>query len=390
MKVLQIISSSGMYGAESVILNLARRLNSTGHQCLLAVFANSANENHQLHENAVTQGVKTFAIACAGRFDRKAIESVRMLMAETRTDVVHCHGYKADIYAYLALRNFGIPLLSTCHTWYDTDPAVYIYGVLDRLILRRFTRVIAVSDEVRRRLRRSGVLACRIEFIRNGIDTEPYAPVTKTSNTGQGDVPVVGLVGRLAWEKGIDVFLQAAARVLSELPRVKFMVVGEGPDRKQLENLIDRLGIGASVAMAGRREDMPEVYRSFDIMVSSSRQEGLPIAILEGMASGLPIIATAVGEVHAVIRSGETGILLPPGDPEGLAAAIIGLARDSEKRRRLGLAARQLIEREYSADRMVNEYLSVYRGATSMAEGDLANASTCGTDTARGKHRDAC
>ncbi len=364
MKILQVISSSGMYGAESVILNLARTLNSTGNQCLLAVFANSGNENHDLHESAVRQGIETFVIRCAGRFDRKAISAVRELITETGAEVVHCHGYKADVYAYMALRNHEIPLISTCHTWYDTDTAVYLYGVLDRLVLRRFTRVIAVSDEVRQRLLKSGVPARRIDFVRNGIDTEPFAPARESSKTGNGNRPVVGLVGRLAWEKGVDVFLEAAARVLSEVPNTKFTVVGEGPDRRQLENLIDTLGIAANVSMLGRREDMPAVYGSFDIMVSSSRQEGLPMAILEGMACGLPMIATAVGEVPKVVRDDHTGVLVPPGDSGALASAVLGLLRNGERRERLGTAARELIRCEYSSGRMTAEYVRLYEGAS--------------------------
>jgi glycosyltransferase involved in cell wall biosynthesis len=352
-----------MYGAESVILNLARTLNSNGNQCLLAIFANSANENHELHEIAVKHGIKTFLVPCTGRVDRKAISCIRALIRETGAEVVHCHGYKADIYAYLALRNHGIPLISTCHNWLDTDFLVYAYGVLDRLVLKRFARVVAVSDAVRQRLLRHNVPSCRIEFIRNGIETAPFALVQKISSFETSEPPVVGLVGRLGKEKGIDVFLEAAACVRSEVPFAKFIVVGDGPDRKKLQNLIDTLGIAASVSMVGRREDMPAVYRSFDIMVSSSRQEGLPMAILEAMACGLPLIATAVGEVPSVVRDGETGILVSPDDPQILASAILDLLRDSEKRRLLGSAARQLIMTEYSAERMANEYVLVYREA---------------------------
>ena len=364
-----------MYGAESVILNLARTLNSMGHPCPLAVFANSVNENHELHENAVKHGIETFIIPCAGRIDRRAISRIRRLAPEVGAEVVHCHGYKADIYAYLALRNDGIPLVSTCHTWYDTDAAAYIYGMLDRLVLRRFTRVVSVSDVVRQRLEKSGVPSRRVLFIRNGIHTQPFASVVKTSIPGTSNQPVVGLVGRLAWEKGIDVFLDAAARVLAELPHANFTVVGEGPDREQLENQIHTLGIEAAVALVGRREDMPAIYASLDIMVSSSRQEGLPMAILEGMASGLPIIATSVGEVPSVVRNGETGILLPPGDARALASAIVDLWRAPEKRRCLGSAARNLVQSEYSAERMVNEYLSVYREALASAKGNRAESS---------------
>jgi glycosyltransferase involved in cell wall biosynthesis len=108
---------------------------------------------------------------------------------------------------------------------------------------------------------------------------------------------------------------------------------------------------------------MPALYASLDIMVSASRIEGLPIAILEGMASRLPLVATAVGEVPTVIQDGHTGVLAPAEDPESLAAAIIELLRDPAKRERLGFAARQLVEDEFSAERMTAEYLRVYENA---------------------------
>ena len=125
----------------------------------------------------------------------------------------------------------------------------------------------------------------------------------------------------------------AAAKVLVELPSTKFVVVGEGPDRDKLESLIDELKIRKSVSMLGRRDDMPSVYASLDIMVSASRQEGLPMAILEGMASSLPLVATAVGEVPTVVLDGHTGVLVPPEDASLLASAIVKLLRDSDRAR---------------------------------------------------------
>jgi glycosyltransferase involved in cell wall biosynthesis len=173
------------------------------------------------------------------------------------------------------------------------------------------------------------------------------------------------MVARLSAEKGVDLFVRAAAQVAGTISHVRFVVVGDGPDREELEALIDHLRLRSFLSMLGRRNDMPAQYASFDLLVSSSRKEGLPIAILEGMAAGLPLIATNVGDVPSVVRNDETGILLPPGDPAALVAAIVDLLRNREKRRRLGSAARQLVESEYSAERMANEYLDTYKAAVS-------------------------
>jgi len=299
--------------------------------------------------------------------DRAVIGRIRALVANTGADLVHAHGYKADIYAYLALRGRRIPLISTCHTWYDTDLLVSIYGKVDRLVLRNYAQVVAVSDEVSQRLLKAGVRKEKIRLVRNGIDLRPFGKrICTTSEQGL----VVGLVGRLAWEKGVDLFLRAAARVLAEFPHTKFVVVGDGPDRKTLEQLIDELGIRANVEMLGRREDMASVYASLDVMVSSSRQEGLPMAILEGMASGLALVATEVGEVPKVVLDGNTGLLVPAENVALLAQGIMALLCDSARRARLGVAARKLIESEYSAERMATDYLKVYEEAIVSVQGD--------------------
>ena len=365
MKILQMISSSGMYGAEAVILNMSRTLNEGPHRSLLGVFLNSSNPNLQLHESAVREGIESHLIPCSGQIDRTAIVSIRELAARTGADVVHAHGYKADLYVYFALRALGIPFVSTCHNWIDNDRKANFYGVMDRFILRRYARIVVVSEDVRQRLLKAGVGAGKIRIIRNGIDLRPFdhASAFVKDELGWSAYPLVGLVGRLSIEKGIDIFLLAAARVLAQLPDAKFVVAGDGPDRAKLDALIDKLGIRGSVHMLGRRDDMPSVYASLDVMVSASRQEGLPIAILEGMASRLPLIATAVGEVPAVILDGRTGVLVPTEAPELLAEAIIELLRNPAKRERLGSAARKLVEDKFSAERMTADYFRVYEEA---------------------------
>jgi glycosyltransferase involved in cell wall biosynthesis len=241
----------------------------------------------------------------------------------------------------------------------------YFYGVVDRLILHRYGRVVAVSEGVRQYLLKMGVRERKISIIQNGIDLRPFDRVSAVvkDELGWRAYPLVGLVGRLSIEKGVDIFVAAAARVLAQLPEVKFVVAGDGPDRAKLDALISELGIGVNLHMLGRRDDMPSVYASLDVMVSASRREGLPMAILEGMASRLPLIATAVGAVPTVIQDGRTGVLVPTEDPGLLAAAIIELLRDPAKRERFGSAARLLVEGEYSAGRMTADYLRVYEDA---------------------------
>jgi glycosyltransferase involved in cell wall biosynthesis len=366
MRVLHLISSGGIYGAEAVILNLSSALNAGDeNRSLLGVFSNTAHPNLQLHNAALKAGMESHLIPCRGQIDRSVPAAVRELARQTHADVIHAHGYKADVYTYLALRAMRIPLVSTCHNWLDTDLAVRMYGAIDRRTLRRFDAVVAVSDEVRDRILRAGVRQDHIRLIRNGVNLRPFAAAQRMreAERHQGSPLTIGMVGRLSREKGGDVFLRAAAELVRQRPATRFSIAGDGPDRAILEQLIAQLGLGPRTSLLGRTDDMPGFYSSIDVLASASRQEGLPIALLEGMASGLPIVATSVGAVPQLVRDGETGLLVETENPVALASAMLRVVDDPLLRQSLGDHASRLIADEFSADRMAAEYVELYRHA---------------------------
>ena len=367
MRVLHLISSGGMYGAEAVILNLSHALRREGDESVIGSFGNAGL---QLHERALAEGLPSMEIRCGGQFSPQTMRAIHEAVATHRVELVHSHGYKADVYAWAALRGSGMALVSTCHTWYDNDVAVRVYGALDRWVLRRFSRVVAVSAEVEERLRRSGISAQRVRRIRNGIDLQPFAGVAGS----RGTEPAVagrtaGLVGRLAPEKGVDVFLEAAAIVSRALPEVRFVVAGDGPERSRLEAQRRDLGLVDRLQLPGHADSMVAVYAAMDLLVSASRQEGLPIALLEGMASGLPVVGTAVGDVSALVAAGETGLLVAADDASALAEAMLRVLRDDGLRTAMGRNARALVARDFSVDRMTSEYREVYREAIAASKG---------------------
>ena len=367
MRVLHLISSGGMYGAEAVILNLSRELNAGGRETsFLGVFAHEGHPTPALHEAALRLDVPSELLPCKGQIDPSVLKRIRDAVDRAGIDVVHAHGYKADIYAYLAFRGRDRPVLvSTCHTWYDNDVAVRVYGTVDRWALRSFDQVVAVSAEVRDRLLHGGVRADRIHLIRNGISVAPFAGATevRARRAGGSDGLRVGLVGRLAPEKGVDLFLRAVSRVARAFPEATFVVAGDGPDRYLLESLIDELGIRGRAELTGPQSDMPKFYASLDVLVSASRQEGLPMALLEGMASDLPLVATKAGAVSEIVLDGQTGFLVDIGDPEGLANAMERLLADPELRASFGAAGRRRVLEHFSAQRLAADYLSVYADA---------------------------
>ena len=369
MRVLHVISSNGMYGAEAVILQLARAMDGRDHSgsSCLAVFAHKGQPQPELYQAACRAGLEAVQIPCSGQLDPQLGSRLRSIVEATGADVVHAHGYKADIYASLAYLGSGRrpALVSTCHTWYDNDRAVRAYGALDRGVLRFFDEVVAVSAAVASRLRKAGVRPERIALIRNGIAAAAGdgSLEGQRSQTARGENLRVGLVGRLAPEKGVDVFLKAVAQVAALYPKAEFVVAGDGPDRGALDNLMAELKLHGRAVLLGRQADMPAIYESLDVLVSASRLEGLPIALLEGMQTGLPVVATAVGEVPEVVVDGQTGILVAPEDPAALAGAIGRMLGDAGLRERCGRAGQARVRQEFSANRMAADYTEVYRRA---------------------------
>ncbi len=373
MKVLHLISSGGMYGAEAVILSLMRELNRTAeHECALAVFGNPDGPRPALYEAALASGIDSRLVQilpCRGQLDLRVAARLRG-MAEG-VDVLHAHGYKADIYSAFAWKGKRPALVSTCHTWYDNDLAVRVYGALDRRVLRRFEGVVAVSAEVEERLFAAKVPPSRVRLIRNGVAMEAFVAAGRQREARQahGGPLRIGLVGRLAPEKGVDVFLKAAAILLKEYPELRFEVAGEGPDRPALEASLRALDLTQRVTLAGSQQEMPGFYAGLDVLVSASRQEGLPIALLEGVASGLPVVATRVGAVPEVVVPEVTGVLVEPESPEALAEAITRLVAAPELRARFGQAGQERVAAEFSAERMTADYLGVYREALAVRAG---------------------
>lgn len=362
MRILHLISSSGLYGAENVILTLCRSLRQKDHYGSIGVFHNLHSPNLQLMERAAQSGVEARLITCKDKIDFKVPRAIRELVSSERSDIIHCHGYKPDIYSFFALNNSEVPLVATCHTWYDNDPFVYLYGAIDRYVLRSFNAVIAVSESVAGRLAKAGVKKQQVRIINNGIDVSKFAAVSPglREELGFGDKIVIGLVGRLAPEKGVDLFLHAAAALRRAHNQLVFVVAGQGPMEVELRELANRLGLSGGLIFLGQRQDIASVYASLDVLVSASLDEGLPLTLLEALAASRPVVATRVGAVPRFIIHEQTGLLVEPGNACELADAVDRLLRDPELRAKLGEEGKQLVSKQFSADVMSASYLQLY------------------------------
>ena len=365
--VLHLVSSVGMFGAENALLNLARELSHTSDfNPIIAVFRNSQNPHTEIADAAEKYGIEAIVIDCNGRFDSRAILGLRRLLRERNIRLLHTHGYKADFYGVLATRLTDCRLVPTCHNWTRADSMLSLYSILDRFLLRRFDGIATVSDVLREDLSGSSPTRQTIVQINNGIPLEDcLSSESRGAIRAEFGIPgnsrLVTTVGRLSREKALDIFLEASARFLPQYEDVRVVLVGDGPQRRELELLASRLGIDDRVHFTGTVQGMDRIYALVDMFVISSHTEGLPMTLLEAMAYRRPIVATRVGSIPGVLEDGARGLLVDPGDATALAGAVADLLSDTVRSRELGERAYDRVRDEYSSARMAEKYLSLYR-----------------------------
>ena len=362
MKILHLISSQGFYGAENVVAALARDHQLSGNSVRIGVFDNTHTSQNNVADEFESRGLQVIRIRCRSRLDFATVRRIREIIAIQGINLVHSHGYKSDVYALLAGRKLGIPLLGTSHHWTHQTRAVRLFEFLDGLTLRRFDAVVAVSQVIAGQLREAGVPTDKITVIDNGIDLTPFnsaAPVLKSDLNAKGQL-LIGTVGRLVEQKGMNYFLTAAKQLLKEFPNLTFVIVGDGPDLGKLQQMAKELRIENKVRFTGVRYDMANVYASLDVFALASIEEGMPMTLLEAMASRLPVAATAVGAVPQIVIPGETGMLVKARDAAEMAQAIAALLRDPALRERLGANGQRKVHERFSSQVMSQNYYQLY------------------------------
>lgn len=233
------------------------------------------------------------------------------------------------------------------------DPANRLQHLLKRATARGTTAHVGVGERVARDIeRRLGLRSGTALTIHNGVDDRVPQPPGRTDGG-----PTIGAVGRLAPQKGFDVLLRALVRI----PGVRLVIVGDGPDRAELERLSRELGVADRTSFAGWIDEPRNLLRSFDVLAVPSRNEGFPLTVLEGLLAEVAVVATDVGSVSEAVVPGETGALVEPEDVDGLAAALHALLADPEERQRLGRRGRELVLARFTAAHMATAFERLYR-----------------------------
>jgi glycosyltransferase involved in cell wall biosynthesis len=366
LKVLHLISSRGLYGAERVALELCSSLKRRHCEPIIGVIKNVYNPHLEIIEEAKKNFIETVIFPCTAQFDGKLIGSIRTFIRENKVDLIHCHGYKSNFYGLLAgIRR--VPLVTTNHNWLTSHWKLRLYRRIDGFLIRFFDRIIAVSEGVKRAMLQYTVPEEKIRVIDNGIDLsrfqdpQPKGAIKQEFGIAEGDV-IIGTVGNLGEEKGQIYLLQASKDILRNNRTIKLLIVGEGPLKTSLEQEARQYGIAENVIFTGFRTDIPRLLAIMDIFVLPSVTEGLPMVLLEAMAAKNPVIATRVGAIPNVLNR-ENGIIVEPKDVNGLRDALALLLSDAEKRQRYAATGYETVRMNYSSDIMCSKYLEVYKEA---------------------------
>ena len=322
--VLHLISTLGIGGAEIQLVNIVRNLNREVYNSTVCCIAKGGPLTTELSK----QGIKVVVLGQKSRFNPLVLFPLFRLIKTERIDIVHTHMFRASLWGRLAALLADVPVIIA--TEHGLNPWKNVIHITVNRILAFFTsQIITVSDVGRRiRIQREGINPRKLITIRNCVDLHRFdktANVQNNARQGFGiglNEPVVGFVGRLQEVKGVRYLIESLVELKTVIPKVKLLIVGDGPLRASLQDYAQELGLGEQVIFTGYRRDIPQVLNAMNVFVLPSLREDLPLSPIEAMAMRKPVVATNVGGIPEVVVDGETGILVPPKDASALAKAI--------------------------------------------------------------------
>jgi glycosyltransferase involved in cell wall biosynthesis len=375
-QVVRLFSRLNIGGPSVHVLILTGGLREKGYETRLIVGREAPSEGNLL-EKARQMGIEVEQLGGLGREIRPFSDLVTLFelywrLRAVRPAIVHTHTAKAGVLGRLAARLAGVPIV--VHTYHGHVLRGY-FGPLQTALFRRLeawlNRItdvpITVSSALRDELAAMRVAPRdKIRVIPLGLElerfTRPVTPGTLRLACGAGDRdPMVGIVGRLVPIKEVDVFLRAAAHVSARLPSARFAIVGDGERRAFLERAAGLLGLAGRVSFLGWRTDLEAVYGDLDVVVNSSANEGTPVALIEAMAAGRPVVATAVGGTPDLLGDGARGVLVPAGNAAALGEAILAILAGGDEVARRVRSARDYVLAHHSAERLLRDVDGLYR-----------------------------
>ena len=351
MKLLHLVSGADAGGAMTHVLSLLPELQKTDTVCLACLGGGP------LALGAAERGIKTLVLP-GGAISQ--LSGLNRRLIEQRPDVLHCHGARANVLGALARRGPGTRVVSTVHSDHRLDylsrpMAAQTLGRLNGWALGRMDALFCVSDAMAERYRRRG-FRC-VYALYNGLDfsAPPLAPISR------GDTVPVGIAARLDPVKDLETALRGFAMASKREPRLRLRIAGTGREENRLRALAGRLGVSGTVEFCGWVEDMDRFFAALDIAALTSLSETFPYALLLAARQAIPAVATDVGGVSALVKHGEGGLLITPGDASAFAQALLRLAGNESERLAMGRALRLRAQTHFPLERTAETVWELYR-----------------------------
>lgn len=367
MKILYGITKSNFGGAQRYVFDLAMGAQKAGHD--VTVFCGGTD---LLYQKLVAEGINTCSIDALGRDvslgDLESFLEIRRIVKDIAPDVLHLNSSKVGAMGAVIGRILGVDtVVFTAHGWAFNESRPYIEKILLKFaywVCMMFSHiVICVSGGTKQHVAHWPFIKQKLIVIRNGIENFTLLPQRAARKILAQDTAldtyVVGTISELHHIKGLDVLLRSWSEFRAHHDGT-LIIIGNGEEKEELQNMANLLGISDSVIWAGFIEDARTYLSALDLFILASRSEAFPYSPLEAGHAGLPVIATTVGGVPEIIHDGETGLLVPPEDPVGLLAAIVRLTNDRPFAESLGENLKKFVDTEYSRDRMVRATLIMY------------------------------
>jgi glycosyltransferase involved in cell wall biosynthesis len=360
-RIAYVVGELGKGGAEYQLHELLRHLDRRAFEPRVIVLAAGGYWAEPIR----ALGIPVVELPRTGSFDPRRLGRLRRELRTFAPDILHTIMWSGNSYGRLAALFLRIPLVIAAERNVIRRPRwqVLLERALDRVTDAYLVNCEAVAVELSER---GGLPRRKIRVVPNGIDLgalPPFAADRHAARRAAGLAPdrrLVAQVGRLAPQKDYPTFLRAAALVAREEPDVDFLAVGTGELRAELEALAAEIGLAARVHFTGLRHDVPALLAGVDVLALTSRYEGLPNVVIEAMATGAVVVATDVGGCRDLVVPGETGLLVSPGAPEEVAAAVLRVLRDPERARGMAVAARRRVEAGFTVEAMARRTVEAY------------------------------
>ena len=370
MRILHVIDSSGVWGAEKMLFELIHQQASNGHKPLVLSIGKTKEPTKAIETAMEKIGIPYRKMRMRTIPSFNDIGRMKALIAAYNPGILHSHGYKGNVIIGFFIKPLlSVPVVCTLHGWVTARfeiSKLKLYEVLDRFAISRLDAVVVVSEKMLEKPTLQRLVAkspLKIHVIQNGIASS----CDKRNGVFQDDLKkfakgrrVVASVGRLSIEKGYENLIQAFAILVEGRSDLVLVIVGDGGCRSNLEALLDSRGLSEQVWITGYVEDIGATMSVFDVYVCSSLTEGLPITLLEAMREEVPVVSTAISNIPELLQGGEGGVLVPSDDITQLAAGINRVLGDSVLSKSIAVQSRLFFDKKFGSQIMAEHYLSLY------------------------------